>query len=268
LTVNGTDSTLGAGPNGGSEFTVGVSEDLGNGLKANGAITLITSIATAKDVSSYNSFVGLSGEFGSVKLGAQFNPVFLASTIGDATGRWNSSGEANPYELQNGQSLTYTSPSVSGISISYQKQMLGAGATSGAGNANANGNVNSSAYSVNYAAGGFAAAYASSKDTTYGNSSIIAASYDFGAAKVHVGNLRTTFDADAAATATTTSNSFGVSAPVGNAVLSAMYSSDSTDTVTNLAAMYNLSKRTSVYVNYATGSSTVSTTFAGIKHAF
>jgi predicted porin len=262
-------ATLGNGPNGGAEFTLGMNEDLGGGLTASAAITTLGSIINSTGtVGMYNSFIGLSGDFGSAKLGSQWSPMFFASAISDPTGRWGSTSLANPGELQNPGSLTYTSPSFSGISISYQKQMLGAGATSGAGNANANDNVNSAAYSVNYAAGGFSAAYAASSDATYGDSSIIAASYDFGAAKVHVGNLRTTFDATAAATATTTANSFGVSAPVGNAVLSANYSSDTTDTVTNLAAMYNLSKRTAVYINYVSGSSAVATTFAGIKHGF
>jgi predicted porin len=41
VTIDGTNSTLGAGPNGGSEFTLGLNEDLGNGLKAIGAFTII-----------------------------------------------------------------------------------------------------------------------------------------------------------------------------------------------------------------------------------
>jgi len=133
LTVDGTDSTLGAGPNGGSEITVAATEDLGNGLKATGAITLITGIVGTgipaaptgdeQAVNMYNSHVGLSGEFGSIKLGSQFSPVFLAGTVGDATGRWNSLGLANPSELQNGQSLTYTSPSISGVTLSFQRQL-------------------------------------------------------------------------------------------------------------------------------------------------
>ena len=243
------------------------------------AITTIGSIINSGGTMyTYNSFVGLGGDFGSVKAGSQWSPMFLASTISDATGRWGSTSLANPSELQNTGSLTYTSPSVSGVSISYQKQILGASAdpsvygsttyTTADGNWLNTGYGTASAYSINYAAGGFAAAYAASSDATLGDSSIIAASYDFGAAKVHVANLRTTYDADGAATATTTGNSFGVSAPVGNAVLSAMYSSDSTDTVTNLAAFYNLSKRTGVYINYVSGSSKVATTFAGIKHTF
>jgi len=264
-------TTLAHGPNGGAEFTLGLNEDLGSGLKAMAAITTIGSIINSDGTMyTYNSFVGLGGDFGSAKVGSQWSPMFLASTISDAAGRWGSTSYSNPSELQNAGSLTYTSPSISGVSISYQKQMLGSGTAIGAGQWLNTGDATASAYSVNYAAGAFAAAYAGSRDTTYGNSTLIAASYDFGAAKIHVGSLSTTYDADGAATATTSGNSVGLSAPVGNAVLSAIYSSTSAATATNLAAFYNLSKRTGVYINYAKTSVTgdSGTTFAGIKHTF
>jgi hypothetical protein len=79
VVADGTTTTLGNGFNGGSEFTLGLNEDLGNGLNAVGEITLITpaigaSIGAAagvlpneNGVNTYNSFVGVSGVFGSLK---------------------------------------------------------------------------------------------------------------------------------------------------------------------------------------------------------
>jgi len=286
ITVNGTSSTLGAGPNGGSEFTLGVSEDLHGGLKAIGAFTIHANIFTAADdttrgdgasFKSYNSFVGLSGEFGTIKLGSQWNPVFLASTISDVTGRWNSSSLANPAELQNTNSVTYTSPNISGFSFSFQRQLGTDGDYTdgyiGIANANTGGGA-SQAYSINYANGGFNGAYAYSTGSigatsgeTASATGIFAVSYNFGPATVHYANLIT----DNAVNGTNvTSNSLGISAPLGDAVLGAQWSSDSSsNTVSSYVLTYNLSKRTAIYASSNYASSTASTTNQiGIKHAF
>jgi predicted porin len=250
VTIDGTNSTLGAGPNGGSEFTLGLNEDLGNGLKAIGAFTIIGDVfsATGDQFATYNSFVGLSGEFGSVKLGSQWSPIFLASTISDATGRWGSTNLANPAELQTANSITYTSPSISGFSLSFQRE-LGVAGTPAAGTAAwiNTGSGTTQAYSLNYSVGGFTAAYATGTNSvgSVGNeetkTSLFAAKYDFGMAAVHYGNLTT----DAAANGTNVkSNSIAVSAPIGALTLSAIYSSDGTDSAQNYQGVYALSKRT------------------------
>jgi len=268
ITINGTSSTLGNGPNGGSEFTLNVSEDLGGGLKAIGAYTIIGSMINNGDSSyngfgTYNSFVGLSGDFGSIKVGSQWNPVFLASTISDATGRWGSTNAAQPAELQNAGSITYTSPSISGVSVSYQKQLLGAGATVGAGQINNSGSGDASAYSLNYASGPFAAAYAVATDSSKGNTTFVAASYDFGMAKLHIGTLSS--EASTYATGT----SVGISAPIGNAVISGMWASATGSvTTSNYAVVYNLSKNTAVYYNIGLSSVASNSSIVGMKHAF
>jgi len=276
LTVDGTASTLGNGPNGGSEFTVGVIEDMGNGLKATGAITLITGIvgtgipaSTAASytgdeqaVNTYNSHVGLSGEFGSVKLGSQFSPVFLASTIGDATGRWNSSGLANPNELQNGQSLTYTSPSISGVTFSFQRQ-LGTDGTAPSGYIQTGGGA-AQAYSLTYSAGGFNVAYGNSTDASHGDTTIFAANYDFGVAKVTYANLKTDYTSTAA-----TGNQIGISAPLGALTVGAQFSSNGNDEkATSYFANYAVSKRTLAYLSSNTATTGAVTTSVGLKHAF
>jgi hypothetical protein len=273
VTVNGTDSTLGAGPNGGSEFTLGVTEDMGNGLKAHGGITLITNIvgtgipatgATGDEqaVNMYNSFVGLSGDFGSLKLGSQWSPVFLVSTIGDATGRWNSSGLANPNELQNGQSLTYTSPSMAGVSLSFQRQ-LGVAATAPSGWIQTGGGTAQS-YSLTYSAGAFNIAYGNSTDADNGDTTIFAANYDFGAAKITYANLTTDYTGTAA-----TGNQIGISAPFGALTVGAQFSSNGdSETASSYFANYAVSKRTMAYLSSRTATTGTVTTQVGLRHAF
>jgi len=270
FTITSRTTTLGNGFNGGDEFTLNVSEDVGGGVKAIGAFTIIGSMinnntTSAPNFRTYNSFVGLGGDFGSLKLGSQWNPTFLASTISDPTGRWGSAITTNPAELQNNGSVTYTSPSISGVSLSYQKQMLGAGVSAGSGQANAvGGSGDASAYGLNYATGHFAAAYAAATDVTNGNSNILAASYDFGVAKLHFGNLTH----KTAAGVSSSGTSLGVSAPVGNAVISGVWGSGTGSvTSSNYQVVYNLSKSAAVYANSAaTGGTTTNT--IGMKYAF
>jgi predicted porin len=77
--LNGASKGMTTGLNGGSEFRLGGSEDLGNGMKAdfswaflnnhNDSPVFAPTAAAKNSISSYQSFVGLSGDFGSVKLG-------------------------------------------------------------------------------------------------------------------------------------------------------------------------------------------------------
>jgi hypothetical protein len=259
---------LGAGPNGGSEFTVAATEDLGNGLKATGAVTVITNIVNATNtlaspaVNMYNSHVGLSGEFGSIKLGSQFSPVFMVGTVGDATGRWNSLGLANPSELQNGQSLTYTSPSFSGVTLSFQRQ-LGTDGTAPSGFIQTGGGA-AQAYSLTYSTGGFNAAYGNSTDATEGDTTIFAANYDFGVAKLTYANLTTSYGGTDA-----TGNQIGVSVPFGALTVGAQFSSNGDDeSATSYFANYSVSKRTMVYLSSNTATTGAVTTSVGLKHDF
>jgi len=282
----GTATTLGSGPNGGSEVTVGISEDLGNGLKGTAALTIIGSITSMNDVNTdgtngmgfgmYQSHIGIEGDFGSIKAGAQWSPIFLASTISDITGRWNSSSLANPGELQNFNSVTYTSPSISGFTLSYQAQLTDSSATPTDTYFNHNETgAHATAYSLTYTNGGLSAAYANSTDTYYKSSSVftagdvkstlIAASYDFGVAKVHYGHLVTNI-ADGATDVT--SNSYGVTVPVGAFILGAQNSSDDSGNTTNsYIANYSMSKKTTVYFANTDASGT-KTNQLGIKMAF
>jgi len=282
ITTTSTSTTLGDGPNGGNEITIGVSEDLGNGIKAVGAYTIIGSMTQNAGFKTYNSFIGFEGSFGSIKTGTMWNPIFLTSTISDATGRWGSTSQANPSELQNSNAITYNSPNFSGITVSVQQQLGTSSSTfAGATYYNSTGNTwlgsgfgDSTAYSVTYAADGIQLAYANSTDTYAGDTSLVAAAVDFGVVKLHYGHKTTNFDDGGAATSNTNANSIGISAPVGDSLrVSIMSSSDDAatkTTSTNFAAMYSLSKRTQIYLQSATTTTTSSTssTLLGWRHAF
>ena len=259
ITVDGTASVLGFGPNGGNEFTVASSEDLGNGLKASGAVTLIN---TGGDVpfQTYNSFIGVDGGFGSIKLGSQWSPMFFASTISDPLGRWGGANLANPGQLQNDKSLTYTSPAIAGVTVQIQQQLGGADYAAPA-SAWLNTGTEATAYSITYSNSGFNAAYASNSDQGV-TATLIAASYDFGVASVHYGNLN-----DDGAKA----NSIGVVVPFGAlAVKLSASSNDADEKSTSLQLTYSLGKKTMAYLTQATDGhdSTKSGTTIGLKHAF
>ena len=279
LAVSSGSSTtlLGSGPNGGSEVTFGISDDLGNGLKATAALTVVGAATSMQDSNGglgfgmYNSYVGIEGDFGSIKAGAQWSPVFLIDTIGEVTGRWNSASQATPNELQNFNSVTYTSPSISGFTLSYQTQLTDSTATTDNDyNFNETGG-HATAYSLKYANDAFTAGYGHSKDDNYNwagttvQTTVMAASYDFGVVKLTYGHLVT----DKVAPGTNvTSNQYGVSVPFGAWVFGAQNSSnDSGDTTNSYIANYSMSKKTTVYFANTDASGT-KTNQLGIKMAF
>jgi hypothetical protein len=247
---------MASGGNGGSEITFTAGEELGSGLKATGSVTIVnnmfaasesgSSTATAANaIRTYNSFIGLSGDFGSVKLGSQFSPAFFAANVGDPFGQ--AAGTYNR-AVQGGHrynSVTYSSPTMAGASVSYQ----------------VNAANTESSYSVTYSTGGFTAAYAADKTATTDTSGI-SANYDFGMAKVFYAS-KTTAGATAA-------NSLGVSAPVAGFVVvySRSQQSGQTDNA-NIGLVYPMSKRTSLaWVNYDGGSTATQGNFVGVRHNF
>jgi predicted porin len=262
LIPNTGTQSMASGGNGGSEITFTAGEDLGSGLKATGSVTIVNNMFAASDsgapaagttaavvaknaVRTYNSFVGLSGDFGSVKLGSQFSPSFFATGVGDPFG--NAAGTYNRAS-QGGHrydSVTYNSPSMAGATVSYQ----------------VNAANTESSYSVTYATGGFTAAY--SADTTAStDTSGIAASYDFGVAKAYY--LSKTTEGSTAA------NSLGVSAPVAGFVVvySRSQQSGQTDQA-NIGLVYPMSKRTTLaWVNYDGGTTATQGNFVGVQHKF
>jgi len=246
-TLNGANKGLGNGMNGGSEFRLGGSEDLGNGLKADFNYAFVQNHNNSAAIANYNSYVGLGGDFGSVKLGAQFTPLALATWGNDAEG-----GAANATNLANGSgtqatnSLTYTSPSIMGLTAAYQLS-TNTGATKSTG------------YSLTYANGPFSASYSANTTGTAKEITGLGANYDLGVAKVFLNTL----NQSGARSAT----GYGVSVPVGAATFIASASTQGSAENYALVGKYSLSKRTLVYLQSASKSKTV-TNSVGISHSF
>ncbi len=265
-TMNGAKKGLGGGTNGGSEFRLGGVEDLGSGLKADFSYAFLQDHNTGgTGLTNYNSYVGLGGDFGSLKIGKQFTPLALATWGNDAMG-----GAAVSTNLANGSgayqpngSITYTSPNFSGFSASVQANNQTTKYTLD--------NVDktlqkSSGYSLSYATGGLSVSYASNTEDTKKAINGIGASYDFGMAKVFISSLSQK-DED-------TATGYGVSVPFGAATLIASGSTKGDAQNYELVAKYNLSKRTLVYFQNTnkdtgvTGTSAVSTNSIGVRHDF
>ena len=258
-----------SGGNGGSEITFAVGEDLGSGLKANAAITIINNpfdtstsgnaagadpeAITANAVRTYNSFIGLSNDIGSLKLGHQFTPAFFVANSGDpfgqAGGTYNLAGTSAGTALTAGSINLATS--ISGVGAAYQ--------------ANVDNSVNS--YSLTYSAGALNVGYAA--QTNDGSTQThIAGNYDFGIVKLFALMKSESGEKDA--------TSVGIQAPVGPVVVAfSMSSKSGVNDQTNFGVVYPMSKRTQLlWVNYNAGEAehelgAIGTgNFVGIKHTF
>jgi len=276
-----TGTSFGSGTNGGSEFTLGVSEDLGNGLKAFGQTTVIntasnpdvaytgvastagsssaTNTATGGTFGSYQNWIGLSGDFGSVKLGSQWSNTFLTSITGDVMGRAALTNQLfGGAQGQIANSVNYTSPSMSGLTVNYQKALDTTVAAE-----------QYSSYSVGYSNGSFNAGFASGSlgTGTKTTENILVANYNFGVATLYVGTRTTT----ASNTASTSGTSYGVSVPFGATTVSVGMGNASSN-ISNYQAMlnYDFSKKTRVYIHTANGTTAANpvTSQVGIRHNF
>jgi len=260
------------GGNGGSEVRFGGSEDLGSGLKASFSLVALGDVntesaanystATTGNISNYNSFIGLSGDFGSLKLGNQFSPIF--NVVGGTTA-WglaaNTSTNTQPTLARLSGSVNYSTPSISGFTIAVQ----------------GDGNSTNTGYSVTYAAGALTAAYGFNRDTN-GDQNAVGLAYDLGAAKLFLSSLSGYIGAK-----NKSATEVGVSVPFGAASLVASTSSSNATgvkTASNVGVKYDLSKRTQVYyLNTVNGSAATSgfsnglaagsvTNIVGLQHAF
>jgi hypothetical protein len=221
----------------------------------NGADAAAAEVAS-NAVRTYNSFIGLSNEMGSLKLGSQFTPSFFVVNSGDPFGQ--AVGTFNLAGTSAGTAHTYGSinvaTSISGVGAAYQ--------------ANVDNSVNS--YSLTYSTGGLNVGYAA--QTNAGSTQThIAGNYDFGIVKL--------FGIMKSETAKKDSTSIGISAPVGPVVVLFSTSAQSGASAnSNFGVVYPMSKRTSVgWVNYNSGGTTAAYStaikvgtgnFIGVRHNF
>jgi len=304
-------TTRGVGPqyNGTDELFFAASEDLVNGMKANARLGFNatasssganTTAAGTSNMSNRVSYIGVSSaSFGEVQFGQQWKPGFFSVLNLDPAGLPTTSGAGlvvpGDMAALTSNSITYTAPSFNGVGFQFQK---GYGETAGSTAGD------SSGYRLDYTNGGLYVVYSAATTAlastgTFAGNSIGAttgdalltttalgtsvkstgygASYDFGMAKVTAGS----FSSTAGGTAKNTGTAYGLSAPVGAVVLSALITTGQQVTsgavATNTKGQryvgtYNLSKRTSLYA--FTGTSTAGTirktteSAFGIKHSF
>lgn len=272
-------------------------EDLGGGLKA--FFVLESDIgadegATADNFWARTSELGLAGDFGTVKLGNSRTLGFLANAAYNpfpVTGLMNTSQITNGYGNY-ANSITYTSPNLSGFTVAAQAAM-----------SEVDGVDNAFALALNYAAGPLAVGfnYSTEQNTTTAVEDFLGldagdlgpvgiadvdrwtlgASYDFGAAKLfgQYGQNKFEFNGD---DAKTKAFQLGVTVPVSaqGTILASFAQNKIDDTdfkVRDFSVAYDhaLSKRTSAYVGLKSlrfsapgGSETLNNVAVGVKHAF
>jgi len=245
------------------------SEDIGSGMKANFQLEFLPSYlaagaAAGQTVTNYQSFAGISGEFGSIRAGQFFNMGFFNNAMGDATGISNAGGFQRISETATGtnqnNSIEYTLPTiVNGLGVTLGKTYdNGTYDSSTVDGASA---VMSGSYRVTYSTGALNAGYSYSRAATAtagalgSKASSFSANYDLGVAKIF-GNYQTYLT-------TTTATNFGVSIPVGSASINYNYGlKDVSGTKTygyNLQGVYAFSKNTKGLIQYATSGSTTVT---------
>jgi len=256
--------------NGGSYFTVSGSEDAGSGLKvgftlqtgfnmtngtmANGGTIPATdgSATTSQGVFNRQANISVGGDFGTVTVGQQLNTYiagaagtelantafgsFFVNSIVNAANGGIAGGFFSP------NAISYSLPSIGGISSTITHQIRGAGdrtseATSASGSVGI-GDVKVSAGYINR--------------TDVGTAYTIGGLVPLGDFNV---NLRYTSNNPAGNTDAATQFQFGASYALSEAVtLSAQHASRSgsgTGKLTNLSAYYALSKSTGVYAMYS-----------------
>ena len=255
-----------------SALNFGVSEDIGNGMKAEGQIGFLPTIdaggngaastfSAAGNTTGYQSFLALSGDFGRIQGGRFADSQALVQFNHDVVGAWGynptNSAAAALGGFFSANQLKYTLPTfVNGLSLSTTK---GLGETAG----NRTGEHTSFAASITQ--GGFSAdaAYTTLAATVALQTTItgVGASYDFGMVKLSAIMTQHAVENQSA----TSASNIGVTIPVGGFSLAVQAGTADRYIVSNTAAGtavtqtsvdwrvgYALSKRTTIYGVYST----------------
>ncbi len=245
-------------------FALGVSEDLGGGLRANAAIQYdATNSRFGNAPLRRNTSIGLAGGFGSVSLANTRSADLITrgmvapSNLPD--GMYDTSGviTRDPIDV-----LTYTAPAFSGFTPYIQYVEV-----------NADGNTDPAnkvtVLGANYAKGPLAAgvAFKSTSGTlrpgTKKTNTELFATYNFGVARVGLGfdSKRTNTDKNAF--------SLGVAAPLGATTVGLNYAKRDANKVTEAVVRYDLSKRTNINASFGKQSIDNQSQYRiGVYHAF
>jgi predicted porin len=288
---------------GSSRFGMRGTEDLGGGLSANFALEATanttdgtTTTSTAGQLFNRQSWAGVSGAFGAVRLGRSKTPFNETIDVSDPfettglsavglDGTQTASGR-----VSNG--LFYATPNILGGFV--VKALYGASDTS---TNTTPGETTNTGLSVGYSAGPFAASFGlgnsevvSSNGTLETDGQALSGTYDFGAAKLFAGYAKTEQETSLIGSVENSEINVGVTVPMGAVTLLAGIGRNSRTTVSDttgaeiaagtgdgndwvLGAYYNLSKRTVAYVKAGTvdkfdfGAKKTGSAI-GIRHAF
>ncbi len=276
-------------------------EDLGGGMQAffqlenrftpnNGVMNGGAGVPNGSPTTQFQarSFVGLRGGFGEVRLGREYNGAFFhGEVMGDAWG-WDTVAftifggiqrSAVGQHTNVNNSITYNSPNMSGFSFSAQiaesNQNCGAKTWSAAATGTTFGTCadRPKAFGVSYAAGPFAIRMGmNNPGNVNDNWTSINSQYNFGAFKLW-GFMGTGKDTTAAKHKAYT---LQATMPMGAAEFRVGMSKRSVGGVTNvsglgLAYFYSLSKRTTLYTDFARNSKAATEKSGydfGVKHTF
>lgn len=260
-------------------------EDLGGGLSALFQLEQRLDLSSgALQAPSFKaaSLVGLSGGFGTVKLGRMTTvfddarAVSYSSNVFDSTFTPASNGvykdAGGDYASRFNSQVRYDSPSFGGFygGASYAFEQ-----TAGVGD-------KLTAVQVGYKAGPMHVVVGHQNEKTKSKFTALSGSYDFGVASLSAG-----FNQRSGTTSDDNEYTFGVNVPMGAVNLSAGYAASETESSAGattakasgfgFGATYSLSKRTRLYAGYrshdvknAAGVKTTDTTLyaAGVRHDF
>jgi len=248
-----------------------ITEDLGDGMQFNAQIGVFTGInGVSGAVTGYETFGGLSGDFGSFRAGTFGSPQFVAITKGDAGGGYlinnaiaditqHQGGILGTTTLFANNQIQYTLPQiVSGLTLQYTNKLGEVGGSSAGTTDYYTADYTSGPINVGYV-------YSSYKPTTALTDTVsnIYGSYNAGPAKLYFMSA----NAAVGGTSSVKGTSIGVNVPFG--AFTAMYNRSNTDgALINVAGTairtvnaqdqtgnfygvsYGFSKRTTAYLNY------------------
>ena len=178
-----TKTSFGASQMGQSLLGVKGSEDMGNGMKASYLYEFGLSTDTSATPTNRQSFVGLSGGFGAIRIGKQYSQAFNNSVAADPLGATGAPGgiylaglvsdNGSESPLRQDKGIQYDLPSfVPGLGITITKIFAGANAaaTNSGSSTETNGikTGDGQGFAINYSAGAFYAGLTSDTVTNTG----------------------------------------------------------------------------------------------------